>query len=98
MNKKTIEGAKKANMLAMDVLSDIRSHQEALNILHNNTESVQHLIMSASVDRAIDAVYMQNKLIDTIESIQSKDCFVTDNKGVVAILETLLIGSNKAIR
>lgn len=100
MNINKSESDKDANMFAMKILSDLRSRNDAARVMTEREPSIQSIqdsVTSAAINRAIDAIYMQNKLIDTIELIRSKDCFVTDSKGVVAILDTLKIGSEKDI-
>jgi hypothetical protein len=44
-----------------------------------------------AVDIAIKALEMQELIKDNIEYLKDKNCFMTDNKGVIEILKSLMI-------
>lgn len=72
------------NTKAMSVLSDMRPYED-----DTNTARLQ----TAAISRAIDALYMQNKLLKSIESLKKHPCFVTDCNGATQLLESFVVGS-----
>ena len=76
------------NTKAMSVLSDMRPYED-----DNNTARLQ----TAAISRAIDALYMQNKILEQIDMLKDKSCFMTDNEGVITLLKGLLVGNEENI-
>ena len=74
------------NTKAMSVLSDMRPYED-----DNNTARLQ----TAAISRAIDALYMQNKILEQIDMLKDKSCFMTDNEGVITLLKGLLVGNEE---
>lgn len=89
-----LESAKQTNQFTMNMISNMKPCNNVPDLVENNSANLDTQIKSNVLDRAMEAVYMQNKIIGTIEMLENKECFTTDNKGVITILESLLVGSN----
>lgn len=90
----TLNEAVEANRASIAILSELKPSNNLIEMISpiNHVKQVQQA-KSVAIDRGMEALYMQNRIIDAISLLKTKDCFVTDNKGVVVILESLLIGS-----
>ena len=89
-----LTSAKQTNQFAMNMISNMKPCNNVADLIDNTSDNLDNQIKSNVLDRAMEAVYMQNKIIDTIEMLESKECFTTDNEGVITILQSLLVGSN----
>ena len=73
----------------MNTLANMKPYASGTQVFSNKSDFVKDNVL----DRAIEGMYMQNKIIDTIQGLEDKNCFVTDNEAVITILKSLLIGS-----
>lgn len=87
---------KEMNQFAMNAISEMKPCNNIADLVKGDSVDLEGCIKTSVLDRAIEAIYMQNKIIDTIATLEGKDCFTTDNKGVAAILSSLLIGSEES--
>ena len=100
MNSAELNKRREENVSVMNTLSNIRcgmNFEDAVGVyggctsyLHANDDT-RHV--PSSINSGIDAMYMQNKLMDYIEKLTHADCFQTDNKGVISLLESCVYGS-----
>lgn len=89
-----LEAVKQTNQFAMNMISNMKPCNNVADLIEGDSANLDNQIKSNVLDRAMEAIYMQNKIIGTIEMLENKECFTTDNKGVITILESLLVGSN----
>lgn len=60
----------KLNTMAMDILSEMRPGNNIESILLDEVETDSAKIQAVAINRAIDALYMQNKILDHIENLK----------------------------
>lgn len=80
---KSLTRKKETNKVAMAQLSELRSIVECRGL---NTAKL-------ALNRAIDGLYMQNKIIDTINKVEDKESCMMDRTSVISMLTSLLIGT-----
>lgn len=80
----TLNEAVEANRASIAILSELKPSNNLIEMISpiNHVKQVQQA-KSVAIDRGMEALYMQNRIIDAISLLKTEDCFVTDNKGVV---------------
>lgn len=89
---KTID--KKLNIISMELLSDMKPCNDAIR-LFGEEDKDKAAMQSVALNRAIDALHMQNKILEQIDMLKDKSCFMTDNEGVTTLLKSLLVGNEE---
>ena len=87
--------AKKLNNISMELLSDMKPCNDMNKLIHGEENTDESVMQSVALDRAIDALHMQNKILEQIDMLKDKSCFMTDNEGVIALLKGLLVGNEE---
>lgn len=85
---------KKLNIICMELLSDMKPCNDASR-LFSEEDKDKTAMQSVALNRAIDAFYMQNKILEQIDMLKDKSCFMTDNEGVITLLKGLLVGNEE---
>lgn len=87
---KSLTRKKETNNAAMAQLSELRSIVECRGL---NAAKL-------ALNRAIDGLYMQNKIIDTIHQVEERESCIIDRNGVITMLTSALISdeTNKGER
>lgn len=85
----------KLNMMAMDILSEMRPGNNIESILLDEVETDSAKVQAVAINRAIDALHMQNKILEHIDKLADKSCFMTDNEGVITLLKGLIVGNEE---
>lgn len=88
---------KKLNSIAMELISYLKPCTEIRRVPAEGTKEDSAVMQSIAVNRAIDALYMQNKILDHIEALKEKPCFITDSEGVIKLLSSVLVGHEENI-
>ena len=87
--------AKKLNNISMELLSDMKPCNDMNKLIHGDENTDESAMQSVALDRAIDALHMQNKILEQIDMLKDKSCFMTDNEGVITLLKGLLVGNEE---
>ena len=87
--------AKKLNNISMELLSDMKPCNDMNKLIHGEENTDESAMQSVALDRAIDALHMQNKILEQIDMLKDKSCFMTDNEGVITLLKGLLVGNEE---
>ena len=87
--------AKKLNNMSMELLSDMKPCNDMSKLIHGEENTDESVMQSVALDRAIDALHMQNKILEQIDMLKDKSCFMTDNEGVITLLKGLLVGNEE---
>ena len=85
---------KKLNIISMELLSDMKPCNDASR-LFSGEDNDKAAMQSVALNRAIDALHMQNKILEQIDMLKDKSCFMTDNEGVITLLKGLLVGNEE---
>lgn len=88
---------KKLNSIAMELISYLKPCTEIRRVPAEGTAEDSAAMQDIAVNRAIDALYMQNKILDHIEALREKPCFITDSEGVIKLLSSVLVGREENI-
>ena len=87
--------AKKLNNISMELLSDMKPCNDMNKLIHGEENTDESAMQSVALDRVIDSLHMQNKILDQIDMLKDKSCFMTDNEGVITLLKGLLVGNEE---
>ena len=87
--------AKKLNNISMELLSDMKPCNDMNKLIHGEENTDESAMQSVALDRSIDALHMQNKILEQIDMLKDKSCFMTDNEGVITLLKGLLVGNEE---
>ena len=82
---------KKLNIISMELLSDMKPCNDASRLFIEEDKD-KAAMQSVALNRAIDALHMQNKILEHIDMLKDKSCFMTDNEGVITLLKGFLVG------
>lgn len=83
---------KKLNNLAMELLCEMKPCNDISKLAKFSENADEAVAQCVALNRAIDALHMQNKALELIETIKDKPCFMTDGEGVITLLSGLLVG------
>lgn len=70
---------------------DIREAIEVIKIAEAEVEWNYPLDYAIALNMAVKALEMQELMKANIEYLKDKDCFKTDNKGIIELLKSLMI-------